>query len=229
MFYDKKVLTNIKSCDILTSSNAFGLLLYKSHTGLILGGIKMKKGFNITLSVLSKIAEVVLWIGAVCGIVGAVGCVVDTQGARKLVHEIGELENTAFSMDVLSNTGEVNTFALSTFFVGTVITMVLTALIFRNIYNILSAIAGRNKHTKSTSPFQKDIVRMVKEIGIFSISIPVVGIIISTIVMAVSLINSYEVEVSVSLNSIFIGLICFSLVQIFTYGAKLEEEVDGLV
>ncbi len=189
----------------------------------------MKKGFNITLSVLSKIAEVVLWIGAVCGIVGAVGCIVDTQGARQIVTDIGELSNAAFTVDVLSESGEINIFALSTFFVGTAITFVLTALIFRNIYNILSTIAGRNKHTSSTSPFQKDVVRMVKEIGIFSISIPVIGFIISTIIMAVSVINSEVAEVSVSLNSIFIGLICFCLAQIFTYGAKLEEEVDGLV
>lgn len=190
---------------------------------------KMNKGLNITLSVLTKIAEIALWIGAVAGIVACVGCAFDTNGMNELLLENKELVNPTMTLNAVSDTGEINFFAVITFFIGTSITLVLTALIFRNIYNILATIAGRNKHTESTSPFQKDVIRMIKEIGIFSIATPVIGFVVSTIITAVSIINGTAAETSVSLNSVIIGLMCFCLTQIFTYGAKLEEEVDGLV
>lgn len=190
----------------------------------------MKKGLNTTLSVLTKILEVALWIGTVAGIIGIVGSIVDKEGVRKLITENGgELACSGFDVNVITNNGEINFFAVTMFFIGTVLIFILTALIFRNIHNILTTIAGKNKHTVSTSPFQKDVVRMVREIGIFSVGIPVIGVIITAITSIVSVINGNSTEVSASLDGIVIGLVCLCLTQIFAYGAKLEEEVDGLV
>lgn len=124
---------------------------------------------------------------------------------------------------------QINFFAVTMIFVSMIFTMSLMALVFRNLYLILKTITGKNKHAESTSPFQKDIVRRVRELGIFTMAIPVIGIIFQIIINTVSVINGMSVESFVSVDGFIIGLICICLSQIFSYGTKLEEEVDGLV
>ena len=58
---------------------------------------------------------------------------------------------------------------------------------------------------------------------------PVFAFVLTAIVYVVSLINGTPVGVSVSLEGVVIGLVCLCLTQIFSYGAQLEEEVDGLL
>ena len=103
------------------------------------------------------------------------------------------------------------------------------ALVFRNINIILRTISGKYKNAESTSPFQIDVVRRVREIGIFAIAIPVVSIILSIVFTTISTLNGLSLETVTSVDGIIIGLVCLSLAQIFTYGTKLEEDVDGLV
>ena len=114
-------------------------------------------------------------------------------------------------------------------FSGLAIAFALVALIFRNLDIILHTISGRYEKAESTSPFQKDVVKRVKKIGILSIAIPVFSFALTAIVYVVSLINGTPVDVSVSLEGVVIGLVCLCLTQIFSYGAQLEEEVDGLL
>ncbi|MBQ4128190.1 MAG: hypothetical protein IJD68_00285 [Ruminococcus sp.] len=190
----------------------------------------MKKGLNITLSVISKIIEVACWIASVAGVISFVGSLVDKEFIRELIAEdTAELSGMGFDVSVLAPNGDINFFAVTMCFIGLALLFVLMALVFRNLNIILRTISGKYKNAESISPFQKDVVRRVREIGIFSISIPVLSFAITTIITAVSLINSIPCEVSVSLDGVVIGLVCFCLTQIFTYGAKLEEEVDGLL
>ncbi|MDO4747570.1 MAG: DUF2975 domain-containing protein [Eubacteriales bacterium] len=190
----------------------------------------MKKGLNKTLSLITKVIEIVSWVGAAAGLVSFVGSLVDKSFIKELfLTESTELPGICFSVDALTETGDINYFAVSMFFIGLALTFVLMAMIFRNINIILRTMLGKYKHAKGTSPFQKDVVRQIREIGIFSIAMPVLGLIITTIINIVSKINSTPVEASVSFGGIIIGLVCLCLTQIFSYGAQLEEEVDGLL
>ena len=103
----------------------------------------------------------------------------------------GGVTLTSYGLEVnfLTQTGDINMIAVTLFFLGGIIGFVLMAMIFRNINLIMKTINGKNKHTTSTSPFQECVIRMVKEIGIFSIAIPVVGFLISVITFAVSMIS----------------------------------------
>lgn len=189
----------------------------------------MKKGLNITLSVISKIAEIAAWIGAVLSLILFAGSF-NKDVAREIVAgEPNMMQSIGFELGVITDTGVINYFAVSMYFLGTVIAFALIALIFRNLDIILHTISGRYKKADSTSPFQKDVVKRVKKIGILSITMPVVGFVVTTIVYVVSLINGTPVDVSVSLEGVIIGLVCLCLTQIFSYGASLEEEVDGLL
>ena len=189
----------------------------------------MKKGLNRTLSVISKIAEIAAWIGVVAGLIAFAGSF-NKDVAQEIVAGKSEmLQSVGFELGVITSTGVINYFALSMYYLGTVIAFVLIALIFRNLDIILYTISGRYEKAESSSPFQKDVVKRVKNIGILSIAMPVFAFVLTAIVYVVSLINGTPVGVSVSLEGVIIGLVCLCLTQIFSYGAKLEEEVDGLL
>ena len=68
---------------------------------------------------------------------------------------------------------------------------------------------------------------MVREICIFSIGIPVIGLIMSAIIRLAVGVDA--VETSVSMGGVIMGIIVLCLTQFFAYGGALEKDVDGLV
>lgn len=193
------------------------------------------KLINKLTMVLSKVFEVVHWIGAVAITIVLLLSIFNAdfmstmfdEGAQELGKTL-----TVYGLEatVVNSAGEINMIAVILFFVASVIVFCLMAMIFRNINLIMKTINGKNKHTTSTSPFQECVIRMVKEIGIFSIAIPVVGFIISTIIFAVSMISGIDgTELSLNFSSFILGLISLCLTNVFSYGANLEKDVDGLL
>lgn len=193
------------------------------------------KDINKVTLVVSKIFEVIHWIGVFLLSTFLVFSIVAkddvTQALKNTAITNGsELGIYGFDVNIISSTGEINMIAITLFFAGAAIIMGLMAMVFRNIYLIIKTIKGKNKSEKLTTPFQKDIIRMLKEIGIFSIAVPVVGLIISTIICAVSIMNGIDgTEVSVNIQGFMIGLVSLCLTNIFTYGEQLEKDVDGLL
>ena len=69
--------------------------------------------------------------------------------------------------------------------------------------------------------------RMMKEIGIFSIAVPVIGLVMSVVIRLV--VGAEAAEISVSQSGFFMGVIVLCLTQFFIHGAQLEEDVEGLL
>ena len=112
---------------------------------------------------------------------------------------------------------------MTTFFlfgIGATIILTLMAMVFRNLSLIF-------KKSENSTPFQKDNIRMMKEIGIFSIAVPVVGFVMSVITRIA--VGAEAAEISVSQSGIVMGIIVLCLTQFFVYGAELEKDVDGLL
>ena len=101
-----------------------------------------------------------------------------------------------------------------------IIILAVMAMVFRNLYLIF-------KKSENGTPFQKDNIRMMKEIGIFSIAVPVIGFIMSIIVRLVTGVET--AEISIDMGGIFMGIIVLCLTQYFIHGANLEKDVDGLL
>ena len=183
------------------------------------------KGLNKIVKVIAKVLEIVHWVAtglmvavAICSAAAPqwLGYFIDINALS------GETEASVYGFEVaLANSaGEVNMTTLLMFAIGSIIIFALVAMIFRNIYLIV-------KKSESGSPFQKDNVRMLKEIGIFSIAIPVIGLIMSTILRLA--VGVDMVEASVNLDGFVMGIIVLCLTQFFAYGAELEKDVDGLL
>ncbi len=170
---------------------------------------------------LARAAEIAHWIGAdgmLAGLVliltlgqRAVSAVPGSAGAEAAVY--------GFELTVVDETGILDLGALHLFLPAGAVLMALMAMVFRNVHLIL-------KRSEAATPFQPDNVRMVREIGWFLMAVPVVGLVMS---VAARLVLGGEIETSVRLGSLPVGLAVLCLSQVFARGMALESDVDGLL
>ncbi|MBO7519242.1 MAG: hypothetical protein J6T73_00545 [Clostridia bacterium] len=92
-------------------------------------------------------------------------------------------------------------------------------MIFRNIHLILKTAKGKTWFSQGETPFQKDITRMIREIGIFLFILAGIEFILGFFVP----------DISVTLVYIVIGILMLSLSSFFSYGEQLQAEADGLL
>lgn len=182
-------------------------------------------GINKLTKIIAKILEIGHWVAA--GLMAAVAiCAAAAPQWLGTFMDIKALESEdvfsvyGFHATVTNATGKINNTMLLLCAIGAVIIFSLMAMVFRNIYLMI-------KRSENGSPFQKDNIRMLREIGIFSIAIPVVGLIMSTIMRLVIGIDA--VETSMNLDGFIMGIIVLCLTQFFAHGAQLEKDVDGLL
>lgn len=174
----------------------------------------------------SKILEVLHWVLIAAFIIVVIFCMVTPAGVSSFIAaegdtlEFANLAVSGFAVSAVSGDGVFDVNAFKMFCIGCIPITALMAMIFRNVYLVL-------KKSQGGTPFIKDNVRMIKEIGIFSIAIPVVSLIMSIITRLVCGVDA--VEVSVDFYGLMIGLVMLCLTQFFAHGVKLEQDVDGLV
>lgn len=185
----------------------------------------MKK-INKLGMVITKILEVFHWV-AVALLIAATICSVAKPDWQSYFVEpettgdiVANLEVYGFEVITPLADGQIDSTTFLLFGIGSSIIMAVMAMVFRNLHLIF-------KKSENSTPFNKDNIRMLKEIGIFAIAVPVIGLIMSIIIRLVAGVDSSEI--SVDTNGFFMGIIILCLTQFFVHGAKLEEDVDGLL
>lgn len=179
--------------------------------------------------ILAKIAEVLHWCLAGIMLIGAIYALARpvSFGAwlKTVLRGETNLSCYGYEVAVVNTGGEVNLGMVLAFALGSAITLSLMAMIFRNVYLILRTAKGKTWFAKGNTPFQQNIVRMFREIGIFFIAISAMSIVSEIIV------NIVGGELANGLNymSCFIGLVFLCIAQFFNYGTRLEKDLDGLV
>lgn len=136
-----------------------------------------------------------------------------------------ELSVYGFSLGIGNGTAfNKSTFVI--FFITAMLILCCESMIFRNMYLIMKTTQGKTYFAKGETPFQPDNIRMVREIGIFFISISIIQLIMSIIARIVL---GSDIEVQSNFTFILVGIIVICLSQYFDYGMKLQNEVDGLL
>jgi hypothetical protein len=179
----------------------------------------MNKSLMKVTTVLAKVFEILLWIGDAAMII----CLIASAAYENVISSFiqtgiddGTITISGFSAQILAQDGSIIMPLLRIAFIAGIVTFGFGAMICRNIYQIF----------KSETPFTKDTVRLVREIGIFAISAPAVQIILSIII---GIVSRNTIEVSVDMVAVFMGLVVLCMSQIFQYGANLQDDVDGLL
>ncbi len=183
------------------------------------------KGIDKLAKVVTKVLEVTHWVAEALMLAAAISIVAAPQWLGYFVglDTMGqEVELSAYGFEIMAPVvnGMVDTKTFVLFAIGAVIIFSLVAMIFRNLYLII-------KKSEGTTPFQKDNVRMMREIGIFSIGIPVIGLIMNIIARLV--LGPEAAEMSNSMEGFVMGIIVLCLTQFFAHGVELEKDVDGLL
>ena len=181
----------------------------------------MKK-LNKLAKIVTKVLEVFHWVGAALMLVATVCSVAAPKWLGYFVGIDAKEQLSVYGFEVYAavTNGNMDMKTFLLFGIGAFIILTLMAMVFRNLYLIF-------KKSENDTPFQKDNIRMLKEIGIFSISIPIIGLVMSTIIRLV--IGVDAVEISVNQSGVVMGIIVLCLTQFFRYGAELEKDVDGLL
>ena len=184
------------------------------------------KGLNKAATIIAKILEVFHWVGTALLAAATVCSVAAPQWVRYFVSFDAkeccgaELKVYGFEVTAPVSDGNTDMFTFMLFGIGAVIILAVMALVFRNLYLIF-------KNSKNATPFHKDNIRMMRQIGIFSIAVPVIGFVMSVIIRLATGVET--AELSIDTAGIFMGIIVLCLTQYFAYGATLEEDVEGLV
>ena len=184
------------------------------------------RGISSVTKIVAKIFEIGHWVGAAIMTAASIcvkaapewaGCFVgldakDCCGAN--------LEVYGFEVNAPVVNGNTDMTSFFIFGIGATLILIVMAMVFRNLHLIF-------KKSESATPFQKDNVRMMREIGIFSIAVPVIGLFMSFVFRLVTGVDA--VENSMDMNGIFMGIVVLCLTQFFVHGAALEADVDGLL
>ena len=184
------------------------------------------KSLNTLGKVLAKILEVFHWVG-VALMIAATICSIAAPDLVKYFVGFDAKECCGANLTVYGFennapvvNGVVDLSSFITFGIGAVIILAVMAMIFRNLNLIF-------KKSENETPFHKDNVRLVREIGIFTIAIPIIGFIVSIIARLVT--GSEAAEISIDMSGILMGSIVLCLTQFFAHGVELENDVDGLL
>ena len=183
-------------------------------------------GLNKLGKVITKILEVFHWVGVGLMAVATVCSVAASNHVKYFVDFDAKeccganLEIYGFEVNVPVVNGNIDMTAFMLFGIVAVIILAVMAMVFRNMHLIF-------KKSENGTPFQKDNIRLMKEIGIFAIAVPVIGLIMSVIVRTV--LGTENVEISMDVSGIFMGIIVLCLTQYFVHGAALEKDMDGLL
>ena len=186
------------------------------------------KNINKVGTVITKILEVFHWVGAALMLAAAVCSVAAPDlvkyfvsfDAKECCGANFEIYGFEVNLPVAVGTAVVDGAAFLILSIGAVVILAVMAMVFRNLHLIF-------KKSENTTPFQKDNIRMMREIGIFTIAVPVIGLVMGVIVRLATGVEM--VEISIDMSGILMGIIVLCLTQFFVYGANLEEDVDGLL
>ncbi len=183
------------------------------------------KNINKIALATAKIMEILHWLGAAVLLLVAIFSAAAGEWFGSLLSQgVAEQGNTisvyGFEVAILNAQNQINTTTLLLFSIAAVIIFSLMAMCFRNVYLII-------KKSQNSTPFQKDNIRMIRELGIFFIAMPVVGLLASGIIRLITGVDA--AETAVNLSGFAIGILFLCLTQFFAHGMELEEDVDGLV
>ena len=184
------------------------------------------KDLNKLGTVITRILEVFHWVGAA---LMAAATVCSSVAPAWVKYFVGfdakdccgaNLEVYGFEVNAPVVNGETDMVSFMLFGIGAVIILAMMAMVFRNLHLIF-------KKSENATPFHEDTIRKMREIGVFAIAVPVIGLIMSVIIRL--LIGVEAVETSIDMSGLFMGIIVLCLTQFFVHGAELEEDVDGLL
>ncbi|EFA23609.1 hypothetical protein [Bifidobacterium gallicum] len=181
--------------------------------------------------VLAKIVEILHWIAAVCALVLFVSSWFSTSWISSLVPANllgdGVVDTYGLSVHVADAHGVIDAGGLRTYAIGAFFMLVAMAMVFRDTYLIIKTAEGRTWFARGATPFQQDVTRMVREIGIFLLLTIVIGFIVCAV--GTLALGHGMVTYVLNVTMLMLGLLMLCISQVFAQGEVMRQDVEGLV
>lgn len=143
-----------------------------------------------------------------------------TEGIENLDEDILPLVRLGLSdEDFIRADGTLNTATVVLALIAGMFNCAAFAMIFRNIHLIVKTAKGKTWFSQGETPFQKDITRMIREIGIFLFALCGAEFILSFFASFLTWNPAYLV----------IGVLMLCLSSFFHYGESLQQDSDVLI
>ncbi len=176
--------------------------------------------------VLMKVIEILYWIGSLGMLLLMLYGLFNPSALPELAAGLRssgqDLVIGSYSLEMNTDTAALANQDLVLFLFACMLMMCMIAMIFRNLYLIF-------RRSESGTPFDSDSIRMMGEIGIFSILIPVIGLLFNVILHILHFFDSGTAVMTVYMDGIILGIIVFFIAGFFVRGHQLEEDVEGLI
>lgn len=187
-------------------------------------GIAMKN-YSKPVSIIAMVVQILLWVGTALVACALIWTFVVPEVADSLF--VGGIEGGSIEMMGVSVEHVDRSLAAFRTILGYgVVALGLSAMVTRNITLISRSLAAQPEFSETNTPFTPDNVRMVREIGLFCVSISLWGLVATWVVFGVS---GGAVETSWSQMGLLLGLVVLWLSTMFAYGHRLQDDVEGLV
>ncbi len=170
--------------------------------------------------VLSKIVEVISWIGMVMLFLMAVLFLFAPEQMRRDLLPQGGLSIHGTEMAIDAAAASLPVASMVILLLGGALGFGVTAWLFRLMHQVL-------KTAETAPPVHPENVRRIERIGWLAIAMPVLGLVISLVAQLFC--PGYVFEINIDLTGIVMGVLVLCLSQFFAQGAALQNDVDGLV
>lgn len=170
--------------------------------------------------VLAGIMEVLHWIAAVTMIAFGIVAAVAWEQLERVIAQVENPSLSTYGFEIVAREGSLKPMAIWLFAITAVIILSLMAMVCRNVRLIL-------KLSRDGSPFQRDNVRMLREMGFFFLAIPVISLTMG--VLLILLLGDTMEGAFLDPTHFVIGVFLLCLSLVFDRGAALEAETEGLV
>lgn len=187
------------------------------------------KAWNAVISIVSRVSEAAYFLLSAAMVALTVFSLAKGNGAVEAVlfsnGGDSSIGTNGFAISIAGKSGEALPEALTLFSLVGIFTMFCMGMIFRNVRLIFKS-AESEAEAEGAAFFNADVIRMVREIGMFCMAVPVIGF----AAFAVGrLVLGEEMEASVQLHGFALGFVVLCLSRFFARGMELEREVEGLV
>lgn len=171
-----------------------------------------------------KLVEVIEWVCAICAVVLLVLSLFINQAMIESIFtaESSHALDLGFFKVAFDN-AEVHAWGISRLhFIIVGISAALYALIFRSIHKMF-----RSVFKDGNTPFSDENVKHIKNIGMYIICMPIIGLVLSIIGQIIF--RDINSSITIEAGSILMGLIIICLSRVFSYGVSLQKDSDGLI
>lgn len=165
----------------------------------------------------SKIVEIICWVGAVLLLFAAVAGIVNTEWMKLHIMPESGISMNGVDMEI---GGNATLGSIIVALLGGIAGFVTQAILFCNLHKVLSS-------ADDGVCFRGENVARIELIGWLSIAMPAIGFVTS--VLAKLFGGPDSLEISIDLTGVVMGILVLCLSQFFAHGVKLENDVDGLV